>query len=66
MKKTKEQQAASRVACMATYNNPVSIMLLGKVSKFAAERLAEGMAEQDAVASTADYIRQLNGEKEAA
>ena len=51
---------------MATYNNPVSIMLLGKVSKFAAERLAEGMAEQDAVASTADYIRQLNGEKEAA
>lgn len=66
MKKTKEQLAATRVASMATFDNPVSIMLLGKVSKFAAERLAEGMSEDDAVASTAGYIRQLNGEKEAA
>lgn len=66
MKKPKNQLAASRVASMATFDNPVSIMLLGKVSKFAAERLAEGMSEDDAVASTADYIRQLNGEKEAA
>lgn len=66
MKKTKTQAAHFRVASRATFDNPVSIMLLGKVSKFAADRLAEGMSEDDAVASTADYIRQLNGEKEAA
>lgn len=51
---------ADRIASLATHDNPVSIMDLSKVSNFAKSCLDKGASDDDAVAATRMFIKQLN------
>jgi hypothetical protein len=59
MKKNKTQAAAYRVASRATFNNPVSVMALGKVTAYAAKLLDNGLSEEEAILATANYIEEI-------
>ena len=52
---------ANRIAMLATHDNPVSVMALGKVHAFAQSCIKQGATEQDAVDATRKFIQQLNG-----
>ena len=52
---------ATRVASLATFNNPVSILLLSRVQAVAKEALLKGLTEEAAVQKTRIFIAELNG-----
>jgi hypothetical protein len=61
MKKSKAEKQlddrATRVASVATSGNPVSVLKLGEVHKFARAELLAGKSDADAVLNTITFIR---------
>jgi hypothetical protein len=61
MKKSKAEKAldarATRVASVATGGNPVSVLKLADVHKFARAELAMGRSDAEAILNTVTFIR---------
>jgi hypothetical protein len=51
----------NNIVARATFNNPVSVLALGKCSEFARHCLMLGASDDDAIQATHKYIQQLNG-----